>query len=156
MDELAQMVGQDPLDYRLAHLPDERARRVLQAAALAAGWGEPTPAYVGRGLGFARYKSRGAYCAVVAEVEAEHDIRVRRLSVAVDVGQVVNPDGARNQIEGGGTQATSWTLKERVRFDRRRVTKRRVGELPHPALHRGAPGRRRDPVERGPTVGRRR
>ena len=122
MDELAQMVGQDPLDYRLAHLPDERARRVLQAAALAAGWGQPTPDYVGRGLGFARYKSRGAYCAVVAEVEAEHDIRVRRLSVAVDVGQVVNPDGVRNQIEGGATQATSWTLKERVRFDRRRVT----------------------------------
>lgn len=123
MDELAHACGQDPLAYRLAHLSDERGRRVLQAAAAAAGWGlGDTPDGVGRGIGFARYKGRGAYCAVVAEVEAEQDIRVRRLTIAVDVGRVVNPDGVRNQIEGGATQATSWTLKERVRFDRRRVT----------------------------------
>jgi len=122
MDELAQLVGQDPLAFRLAHLDDERGRRVLQAAATAAGWGQDTPDGVGRGIGFARYKGRGAYCAVVAEVEAEHDIKVRRLTIAVDVGRVVNPDGVRNQIEGGATQATSWTVKERVRFDRRRVT----------------------------------
>lgn len=122
MDELAKLVGQDPLAYRLAHLGDERGRRVLQAAAETAGWGQDTPEGVGRGVGFARYKERGAYCAVVAEVEAEHDIRVRRLTIVVDVGRVVNPDGVRNQIEGGATQATSWTLKERVRFDRRRVT----------------------------------
>jgi nicotinate dehydrogenase subunit B len=122
MDELAQLVGQDPLAYRLAHLDDERGRRVLQAAAAAAGWGQDTPEGIGRGIGFARYKGQGAYCAVVAEVEAEHDIRVRRLTIAVDVGRVVNPDGVRNQIEGGATQATSWTVKERVRFDRRRVT----------------------------------
>jgi len=122
MDELAQLVGQDPLAFRLAHLDDERGRRVLQAAATAAGWGQDTPDGVGRGIGFARYKGRGAYCAVIAEVEAEHDIKVRRLTIAVDVGRVVNPDGVRNQIEGGATQATSWTVKERVRFDRRRVT----------------------------------
>jgi CO/xanthine dehydrogenase Mo-binding subunit len=131
MDELAQLVGQDPLDYRLAHLDDERGRRVLQEAAGAAGWGQDRSegvgsvgsiGSIGMGVGFARYKDRGAYCAVVAEVEAEHDIRVRRLTIAVDVGRVVNPDGVRNQIEGGATQATSWTLKERVRFDRRRVT----------------------------------
>jgi CO/xanthine dehydrogenase Mo-binding subunit len=122
MDELAQLVGQDPLAYRLAHLDDERGRRVLQTAAEAAGWGQDTPEGVGRGMGFARYKDRGAYCAVVAEVAAERDIRVRRLTIAVDVGRVVNPDGVRNQMEGGATQATSWTVKERVRFDRRRVT----------------------------------
>ena len=122
MDELALLVGQDPLAYRLAHLDDERGRRVLQTAAEAAGWGQDRPEAVGMGIGFARYKDRGAYCAVVAEVEAVHDVRVRRLTIAVDVGQVVNPDGVRNQIEGGATQATSWTLKERVRFDRRRVT----------------------------------
>ena len=122
MDELAQLVGQDPLAYRLAHLDDKRGRTVLEAAAAAAGWGQDTAEGIGRGIGFARYKGRGAYCAVVAEVEAEHDIRVRRLTIAVDVGRVVNPDGVRNQIEGGATQATSWTLKERVRFDRRRVT----------------------------------
>jgi CO/xanthine dehydrogenase Mo-binding subunit len=122
MDESAELTGQDPLEFRLAHLADQRGRRVLQAAATTAGWGTPLPDGVGRGLGYARYKGRGAYCAVVAEVSAETDVRVRRLFAAVDVGRVVNPDGVRNQIEGGATQATSWTLKERVRFDRRRVT----------------------------------
>jgi CO/xanthine dehydrogenase Mo-binding subunit len=122
MDEAAALVGQDPLGFRLAHLTDERGRRVLRAATVAAGWSTPLPDGVGRGLGYARYKDRGAYCAVVAEVEAEHDIRVRRLTIAVDVGRVVNPDGVRSQLEGGATQATSWATKERVRFDRRRVT----------------------------------
>ena len=122
MDELAAAAGQDPLTFRLAHLRDDRGREVLETAAAAAGWGGSTPEGVGRGIGFARYKDKGAYCAVVAEVEAEHEIRVRRLTIAVDVGRVVNPDGVRNQIEGGATQATSWTLKEQVRFDNRRVT----------------------------------
>ena len=74
------------------------------------------------GLGYARYKVKGAYCAVVAEVEAVSDMRVRRLTLAVDVGRVVNPDGVRNQIEGGAVQSTSWTLKEQVTFDRTRIT----------------------------------
>ncbi|MGN9912469.1 molybdopterin cofactor-binding domain-containing protein [Phytohabitans sp. LJ34] len=117
MDELALAAGRDPLAHRLAHLTDPRARAVLLAAAELGGWGGDN-----RGIGLARYKERGAYCAVVAEVEAEQDIRVRRLAIAVDVGRVVNPDGVRNQIEGGAVQAASWTLKERVRFDRRRVT----------------------------------
>ncbi|WP_262496018.1 xanthine dehydrogenase family protein molybdopterin-binding subunit [Nonomuraea sp. SYSU D8015] len=117
MDELALAADLDPLAYRLAHLSDERGREVLRRAADAAGWRGP-----GQGLGFARYKGNGAYCAAVAEVEAEHHVRVRHLTIAVDVGQVVNPDGVRNQIEGGATQAASWTLKERVRFDRRRIT----------------------------------
>jgi CO/xanthine dehydrogenase Mo-binding subunit len=124
VDEVAESVGADPLELRLAHLTDVRGRAVLEAVAAASRWGEPLPDGVGRGLGFARYKDRGAYCAVVAEVEAETDIRLRRLIVAVDVGRVVNPDGVRNQIEGGATQAASWTLKERVRFDRRRITSR--------------------------------
>jgi nicotinate dehydrogenase subunit B len=122
MDEAAVAAGRDPLEFRLAHLSDPRGRRVLTTAADAAGWGRPRPDGAGLGLGYARYKERGAYCAVVAEVEAESDIRVRRLSVAVDVGRVVNPDGVRNQIEGGAVQSASWTLVERVRFDRRRIT----------------------------------
>jgi CO/xanthine dehydrogenase Mo-binding subunit len=122
MDELAEAAGCDPVEFRLRHLRDERARAVLTTAAEAAGWGTPLPPDIGRGLGVARYKGRGAYCAVVAEVEAERDIRVRRLTVAVDVGRVINPDGVRMQLEGGAIQTTSWTLKERVRFDRRRVT----------------------------------
>ncbi|MGH3390804.1 MAG: molybdopterin cofactor-binding domain-containing protein, partial [Actinomadura sp.] len=137
MDELALAAGQDPLGFRLAHLTDPRARDVLTAAAELGL--RPAADGVGYGIGFARYKDKGAYCAVVAEVEAVHEVRVRRLALAVDVGRVVNPDGVRNQIEGGAVQATSWTLKERVRFDRRRVTSTdwesypilRFSEAPH-------------------------
>ena len=110
------------MQFRLDHLADPRAVHVVETAARLAGWGEPCPDDVGRGLGFARYKDKGAWCAVVAEVEVESDVRVRRLTVVADLGCVVNPDGARNQLEGGATQATSWTIKERVRFDRRRIT----------------------------------
>ena len=124
MDELAAERGEDPLAFRLRHLKDPRARAVLEAAATArrlerAG---PSARASGHGIGFARYKNFGAYCAVVAEVEGAADIRVRRLVVAVDVGEVINPDGVANQIEGGAIQATSWTLKEAVRFDRTRIT----------------------------------
>lgn len=122
MDELAEVAGVDPLELRLRHLGDERARAVLQRAADEAGWGAPRDEGVGLGIGLARYKERGAYCAVVAEVQAEESIVVRRLTVAVDVGRVLNPDGVRNQIEGGAVQATSWATRERVRFDRERVT----------------------------------
>jgi CO/xanthine dehydrogenase Mo-binding subunit len=114
MDEIAQALGRDPLDYRLAHLQDERARAVLQEAARMAGWGTKAPRTegVGRGLGFARYKNTGAFCAVVAEVEVQERARVRKLWIAADLGLVVHPDGARNQIEGGAVQAASWTLCE--------------------------------------------
>jgi len=123
MDELALAHGRDPLEYRLAHLEDPRARHVLLTAADLGAWdGRKRGDGAGHGIGLARYKGYGAYCAVVAEVEAVHEIRVRRLAIAVDVGRIVNPDGVINQIEGGAVQATSWTLKERVRFDRRRVT----------------------------------
>ena len=122
VDELAEAAGADPVEFRLAHLSDPRAAHVVATVAELAGWSEPLPEDVGRGLGFARYKDKGAYCAVVAEVAASSTVSVRRLTVVADLGLVVNPDGARNQLEGGATQATSWTTTERVRFDRRRIT----------------------------------
>lgn len=122
MDELASAAGQDPLAFRVAHLSDPRAHDVLTAVAAAANWGEQLPANVGRGIAYARYKNHGAYFAVVAEVEAEESVRVKRLTIAVDVGRVISADGVRNQIEGGATQATSWTLHDQVRFDRERIT----------------------------------
>jgi xanthine dehydrogenase molybdopterin-binding subunit B len=123
MDELAAQAGADPIEFRLAQLSDPRGRAVLEAVATASDWGRSTAAdSVGRGVGYARYKNASAYCAVVAEVEAVEQVRVRRLTIAVDAGLVINPDGAVNQIEGGAIQATSWTLKERVRFDRNNVT----------------------------------
>ena len=122
MDELAHAASADPVDYRLRHLVDPRGRSVVEAAALRANWRAWEKAEGrGHGIGFARYKNLGAYCAVVAEVEATQEIRVRRLVIAADVGLVVNPDGVANQLEGGAIQAASQTLKEAVRFDRRRV-----------------------------------
>jgi nicotinate dehydrogenase subunit B len=121
MDELAEAAGADPVAFRLDHLSDPRAAHVVAEAARLAGWDEPLPEDTGRGLGYARYKDKGAYCAVVADVEVTSEVRVTRLVLVADVGRVVNPDGARNQLEGGATQATSWTLKERMPLDRRRL-----------------------------------
>jgi nicotinate dehydrogenase subunit B len=123
MDELALAAGRDPVEYRLACLSDPRARAVIESAARRSGWDDWSPAEsAGHGIGFARYKNTSAYCAVVADVEAVSEVRVRRLTIAVDAGLVINPDGAANQVEGGAVQATSWALKEQVRFDRYGVT----------------------------------
>jgi CO/xanthine dehydrogenase Mo-binding subunit len=119
MDELAEETGQDPLDFRLRHLSDLRARAVLQEAAAMADWTHRSPAEGrGRGLAFARYKNTSGYCAVVAEVDVTREPRAVQLWIAADLGEVINPDGAINQIEGGAIQATSWALKEEVRFSR--------------------------------------
>lgn len=123
MDELAMAAGRDPVEYRLAQLTDPRGRAVIEAVVRQSGWADWTPTEsLGHGIAYARYKNTSAYCAVVAEVEASSEVRVRRLTLAVDAGLVVNPDGAENQIEGGAIQATSWALRERVRFDDRSVT----------------------------------
>jgi nicotinate dehydrogenase subunit B len=122
LDELAAERGEDPVDFRLRHLSDFRAKDVIRAVASRANWKPAKQNGVGHGLGFARYKNTGAYCAVVAEIEGAEDIIVKRLIIAVDVGEAINPDGVVNQIEGGAIQATSWVLKERVRFDRHRIT----------------------------------
>jgi nicotinate dehydrogenase subunit B len=122
LDELAAERGEDPVAFRLRHLSDPRARDVIQSVARRANWKPRKQTGVGYGIAFARYKNTGAYCAVVAEVEGAEDIRVRRLTITVDVGEAINPDGVINQIEGGAVQATSWVLKEQVRFDRERIT----------------------------------
>jgi CO/xanthine dehydrogenase Mo-binding subunit len=122
LDEIAAVRGEDPIALRLRHLRDERAKDVIRAVAQRAAWKPEKRAGIGHGLGFARYKNTGAYCAAIAEIEGTDDIRVKRLTLAVDVGEAINPDGVVNQIEGGAIQATSWVLKERVRFDRTRIT----------------------------------
>ena len=122
IDELASAHGEDPVAFRLRHLSDSRAQDVIRSVARRANWKPDKHTGHGHGLGFARYKNTGAYCAVVAEVEGAEDVSVKRLTIAVDVGEAINPDGVINQIEGGAIQATSWVLKERVRFDRQRIT----------------------------------
>jgi nicotinate dehydrogenase subunit B len=133
MDELAARAQADPVAYRLAHLTDPRARTVLERAAARAGWdGWDGGEDGGHGIAVARYKGSGAWCAVVAEIEAVTEVSVRRLVVAVDVGRVISHDGVVNQIEGGAVQATSWTLHEQVRFDRQSITS--VGWDTYPIL----------------------
>jgi len=124
MDELAVAANADPVEFRLRHLRDARARAVIEAVAAKAGWQprEQGDGVRGRGLGFARYKNLGCYVAVIVEIEAGNEVQVRRAFAAVDVGQAINPDGILNQIEGGIIQTVSWTLKERVAFDHERVT----------------------------------
>ena len=123
MDELAAAAGADPVAFRLAHLSDPRARQVLTQAADMARWdARGHRDGIGYGTGVARYSGNAGYCAAVAEVAADTDIRLRRLWLAVDVGRVINPDGVINQVEGGAVQSASWTLHEQVRFDRDTIT----------------------------------
>jgi nicotinate dehydrogenase subunit B len=123
MDELADLAGVDPLDFRLRHLSDERCRAVLKGAAEMSNWPGNHPEGEGRALGIAvaRYKNKGAWLAAVAEVSVDEEIRLARLWLCADVGLVVNPQGARSQIEGGAIQAASWTLKEEVKVENHRV-----------------------------------
>jgi len=129
MDELADVAGMDPLSFRLLHLSDPRARAVLQAAADKAGWtpGKKGDGRRGRGIAYCRYKSVGMYAAAVVDAEVDRKtgvIKVPRVVLAADIGLVVNPDGAKNQLEGGIIQAISLTLKEQVSFDKKEITSR--------------------------------
>jgi CO/xanthine dehydrogenase Mo-binding subunit len=126
IDELAERAEQDPVRFRLAQLSDPRARRVIERAAAMADWKETKPnrgrthsgqSNRGMGIGFAQYKNRAAYAAVVVELEVEESIRLIRAWCAADAGLVVNPDAVINQLEGGIIQSASWVLKEQVRFD---------------------------------------
>jgi nicotinate dehydrogenase subunit B len=135
MDELAAAAGADPVEFRLRHLEDQRARDVIQMAAERFGWTSAgrRPSGRGRGFAFARYKNLGAYCAMAMEAEVEREtgrLRMVRVVAAVDSGEAVNPDGIRNQIEGGIVQSASWTLSESVAFDRTRILSRDWASYP--------------------------
>ena len=127
MDELALAAGADAVEFRLMHLDDPRGRDVVEKAAQGFGWrkGQKQPRDHGFGFAFARYKNLAAYCAIATEVEVNRETgrpRLVRAVAAVDSGQVVNPDGLTNQIEGAIMQSMSWTLYEAVTFDDTRIT----------------------------------
>ena len=134
IDELAQAASADPVAFRLQHLDDARALEVIRVAADRFGWsGYTRQNGRGRGFAFARYKNLAAYVAMAIEVEVRRDtgeIRILRAVAAVDSGEAVNPDGIRNQIEGGIIQSASWTLLEEVKFDATRVTSLDWGGYP--------------------------
>ena len=102
MEELAAAAHVDAGLFRRRHLSDPRAVAVLDRVLTMSAWSARTSSDAGTalGLGLARYKGRGAYCAVVVDIELDVAVHVRRVWCAVDVGRIVNPDGARNQIEG--------------------------------------------------------
>ncbi|KWR89904.1 xanthine dehydrogenase family protein molybdopterin-binding subunit [Cupriavidus sp. IDO] len=121
MDDLAHAAGADPVQFRLRHMDDPRALDVIRLAAQKSGWAQRVrkPGH-GAGFAFARYKNLMGYVAMAVEISVERDtgrVRLERADVAVDCGQIVNPDGVRNQIEGGILQSASWTLYEQLRFD---------------------------------------
>lgn len=123
MDELAYQAGVDPIDFRLNHLTNQRMRDVLEVARDKSGWQEHTePRKSGKGRGFAlsQYKNQACYAAIVVDVTVDREsgkITLDDVLIVADVGQVVNPDGLSNQLEGGFVQAASWTLLEQVKFD---------------------------------------
>lgn len=118
MDELAEAADADPVEFRLAHLSDPRARHVLTVAAERAGWQRRHgPSGRGQGVAVSRYKGSKAYVALVVDVDVDTDtgaIAVRRVVACCDAGTVVNPDGLANQIEGGILQGLSRALYEEV------------------------------------------
>ena len=134
IDELAQAAQADPVEFRLRHLDDPRAREVITTAAERFGWANyKNDEGRGRGFAFARYKNLAAYMALAVEIELDREsgrVRLRRAIAAVDSGEAVNPDGIKNQIEGGILQSASWTLYESVAFDRTRITSRDWGSYP--------------------------
>jgi CO/xanthine dehydrogenase Mo-binding subunit len=127
IDELAAAAHADPVEFRLRHLDDPRAHDVIVSAARRFGWAneQPHERWHGRGFAFAKYKNLMAYCAIAVEVAVEPDtgkVTIGRVVSAVDCGQIVNPDGVRNQVEGGIVQSASWTLLEQTTFDRLKIT----------------------------------
>ena len=134
LDEVAARVNADPVAYRLRHLRDPRLKEVVAAAAKAANWvarPSPRPGLAktgvagGRGFSCVLYEGDNGYIAMVAEVDVDQatgKVVARRLVVAQDCGPVSNPDGMRNQLEGGALQGLSRALGEEVTWDDRKVT----------------------------------
>ena len=134
MDELAAAANTDPAEFRMRYLKDPRGLAVMQAAMKRANWqtrkGTQMAANTGdiakgRGISYIRYNNTTTYVAAVAEVEVNRktgEVRVTRVCVGHDCGQIINPDGLANQIEGGVIQTVSRTLMEQVQWDKTKVT----------------------------------
>ena len=139
MDDVAKAAKIDPVEFRLKHLHDPRARDVITHVAKMAAWQKMPNAtrkngkLYGRGLAFAKYKNLSVYVACVADVEVDPKtgkILVTDLYAAADGGLAINPDGFKNQIEGGLVQTMSWTLFESVPFNREGIQVSSWAEYP--------------------------
>ena len=143
--------GSDPVEFRLAHLPDPRGPRGARGCCRGGPLGRALAQADrqrprGRGFAFSRYENHKVYAAVAIELEVDlatlRDKAHWRAAIAADAGQIVDPDGLENQLEGGLIQAASLTLEERS-LRRAGCHHARLGELPDPALRPRAGGRDR-------------
>jgi len=131
LDEIAAAIGVDPLELRLQYLHDPRGEELLERLAALSNWRQRSKSdrqgevVTGRGLAYVKYELVRTYVGVVAEVQVNTqsgEIAAKRFHIAHDCGQIINPDGLRNQIEGNVIQTVSRVLKEEVKFDRSMVT----------------------------------
>lgn len=133
LDEILAAIGADPLAFRLKHISDPRGEELLQRLGRLAKWearatgdrGHGSGVLRGRGLSYVHYELSRTYVGMVVDVEVDRNsgkTRVTRAAVVHDCGQIINPDGVRNQIEGGVIQTVSRTLLEELKFDRSHVT----------------------------------
>ncbi len=130
MDELAATLQLDPLDFRLRNLRDARLRAVLEAAADRFGW-KTWQASAGHGIGLACGTEKGGYVATCAEAavdRASGQVRLTRLVVAFECGAIVNPDGLRNQVEGGVIMGLGGALFEAIEFENGRILNPRLSQ----------------------------
>jgi nicotinate dehydrogenase subunit B len=130
-DEIAAHQGLDPLAARLEYLPDARAKELLERLAVLSAWrARPKPDWhasksTGWGLAYTKYELVRTYVGVVCEAEVNRksgEIAVKRFFVVHDCGQIINPDGVRNQIEGNVVQTVSRVMKEELQFSQSKVT----------------------------------
>jgi CO/xanthine dehydrogenase Mo-binding subunit len=137
MDEIAATAKADPVEFRLRHLSEPRMQDVVKAAAKTANWvARPSPKpratsaaaagiVTGRGISCVAYEGENGFSAMVAEVEvdlATGKLVVKHIVVSVDAGPISNPDGLRNQCEGGTLQGMSRALGEEVTWDDHNIT----------------------------------
>jgi len=118
MDIMAAKAGMDPFEFRMKHLRDGKMKRLLKAAAEKFGW-RPAPAPSGRGYGVACGTDAGTLVATMAEVRLDEEkghVTVKRVLSAQDMGLVINPEGARIQMEGCVTMGLGYALKEDIHF----------------------------------------
>ena len=124
MDELADYAGKSPLDFRLEHLNDDRAKEVVQKVKEMT-MSQKVASGEGIGYAFGRYKNYDGYASVAVKLAVDQSrglVSMVKMWAAIDVGEVINLDGIKNQAEGGMIQAASWTLKEQVKFDNAKIT----------------------------------
>ena len=123
IDELATEICVDPVELRLNYLGDQRAKACIEAVVEEIGDIDATQPNHGWGIGFAQYKNSKAYAAVAVEVMVNEaaEIKLLKVIIAADAGQIIDPKGVTAQLEGGFIQAASWTIYEEVMYDNKNI-----------------------------------